>query len=65
MPKVQLEHAVGDFAMWKVELDLETLEEAQACQAALGRLWASPTDAPALVCEPQARVVEAVERHEY
>jgi hypothetical protein len=48
-----------------VELDFDTLEAAEACTAALGRLWESRTAAPALVGRPRTRIVETVDRQEY
>ena len=48
-----------------VELDFDTTEQAEACRVALGRLWASRADAPALLGAPQVRIVEAVEELAY
>ena len=48
-----------------VELDFETTEQAEACRAALDRLWASRVDAPALLGSPQTRIVEAIEDRRY
>lgn len=52
-----------DYVM--VELDFDTMEEAEACRVALGRLWASRAAAPALLGTPQTRIVEAVEDRGY
>jgi hypothetical protein len=52
-----------DYVM--VELDFDTMEEAEACRVALGRLWASRAAAPALLGTPQTRIVEAVEDRRY
>jgi hypothetical protein len=48
-----------------VELDFDTTEAAEACRAALGRLWSSRTAAPALMGSPQTRIVEAFEQQVY
>ena len=48
-----------------VELDFDTVEAAEACRAALGRLWTSRAAAPALVGAPRTRIVEAVEDRDY
>ena len=48
-----------------VELDFDTTEQAEACRAALHRLWASRAAAPALLGAPQARIVESVEDRGY
>jgi len=41
-----------------VELEFATTEQAEACCAALDRLWTSGLAAPALVGTPQRRIVE-------
>jgi hypothetical protein len=48
-----------------VELDFDTTEQAEACRAALDRLWASRAAAPALLGTPQTRIVEAIEDRRY
>jgi hypothetical protein len=48
-----------------VDLEFDSLSEAEACEAALQALWRSPQAAPALGGTPRARIVEAVEAHEY
>jgi hypothetical protein len=48
-----------------VELDFDTAEAAEACCAALGRLWASRAAAPALLGAPQTRIVEPIEELGY
>jgi hypothetical protein len=48
-----------------VELEFDTTGEAEACRAALRRLWSSPEVAPALVGSPQVRIVEQVEDQAY
>jgi hypothetical protein len=48
-----------------VELDFDTTEQAQACCAALSRLWASRVAAPALLGNPQTRIVEQIEDQGY
>jgi hypothetical protein len=48
-----------------VELDFDTTDQAEACRAALDRLWASRADAPALLGTPQTRIVEPIEDHGY
>lgn len=47
------------------ELDFDTNAQAQACAAALQRLWRSPQAAPALAGTAQVRIVETLESHEY
>jgi hypothetical protein len=47
------------------ELEFATTAEAQACGVALRELWNSRQSAPALIGAPQARIVEAVEDHQY
>jgi hypothetical protein len=41
------------------------MEEAEACRVAVGRLWASRAAAPALLGDPRARIVEAIEGRDY
>lgn len=48
-----------------VELDFETMHEAEACRTALGELWSARTAAPALIGSPRTRIVDAVEDQEY
>lgn len=48
-----------------VELEFDTMSQAEACQAALQELWSSRTAAPALMGSPRMRIVEAVEDQEY
>ena len=48
-----------------VDLDFETAADAEACRAALQVLWGSGTAAPALVGDPQVRIVETVEDETY
>ena len=47
------------------ELEFDTTAEAEACRAALHRLWNSRQAAPALIGAPQVRIVEPVEDHSY
>jgi hypothetical protein len=48
-----------------VELDFDTVEQAEACRAALGRLWRSRAAAPALAGRPRTRIVDAIEDERY
>ncbi len=48
-----------------VELDFDTMPEAEACGAALRELWGSRRSAPALVGDPRMRIVESVEEESY
>ena len=49
-----------------IELEFDSSSEAEAFLAALQRnVWSSREAAPALVGEPQTRIVEAVEVKEY
>lgn len=48
-----------------VDLEFDSLPEAEACQASLEALWRSPQAGPALGGTPQARIVDAVESYEY
>jgi len=48
-----------------VDLEFATSAEAERFQLALGELWRSRTDAPALIGTPQVRIVEPVERKAY
>ena len=49
-----------------IELEFDSSSEAEAFLAALRRnVWSSREAAPALVGEPQTRIVEAVEVKEY
>ena len=47
------------------ELEFDTPAQAQACVAKLRELWRSRHAAPALAGDPQVRIVETVESHEY
>ncbi len=47
------------------ELEFDTRAEAEACRAALHRLWRSPRAAPALSGAPQVRIVESVAEQRY
>ncbi len=49
-----------------IDLEFDSPNEAEALLAALWRnVWSSPEAAPALLGEPQTRIVEAVEIKEY
>jgi hypothetical protein len=49
-----------------IDLEFDSLSEAESFLAALWRnVWSSREAAPALVGEPQTRIVEAVEVKEY
>lgn len=56
---------VGDPNYVVVELHFDSTEEAEACRAALARLWKSPAAAPALLGAPRSRIVEPIEALEY
>ncbi|NTU83675.1 MAG: hypothetical protein HGA45_30605 [Chloroflexales bacterium] len=48
-----------------IDLDFESVGAAEGFLAAMQEVWRSPAAAPALSGSPQARIVEAVESHEY
>ncbi len=48
-----------------VDLEFDSLAEAERCKAALGELWRSKQAAPALRGAPQVRIVETVESVQY
>ena len=56
---------VDDPKYIKVDLEFESLSEAEAFRAALENMWGSGRAAPALVGSPQARIVEVVESKEF
>ena len=47
------------------ELEFDTLQEAQACSAALLDLWESRASAPALLGRPRVRILEMAEDRQY
>ncbi len=49
----------------KVDLEFDSMSEAEAFRAALENLWGSGRAAPALVGSPRTRIVEAVQSEEY
>ena len=49
----------------KIDLDFESLGEAEAFRGALQALWGSGRAAPALAGAPQTRIVEEVLSEEY
>ena len=48
-----------------VDLEFDTLAEAEGFQVSLAELWRSRGAAPALIGTPQVRIVEAVESKRY
>jgi hypothetical protein len=48
-----------------VDLEFDTLAEAEGFQVSLAELWLSREAAPALIGTPQVRIVEAVESKRY
>jgi len=56
---------VGDPRYVAVDLEFETLTEAEAFKAALEGVWRSPQALAALGGAPKARIVDVVERHDY
>lgn len=48
-----------------VDLEFDSVGEAESFRSALEDLWGSGRAAPALAGSPQARIVEAVESKEY
>ena len=48
-----------------LDLEFDTVGEAQSFRTALEGLWGSGEAAPALAGKPQARILEAVESKEY
>lgn len=55
---------VDDPAFIKVDLEFDTVGEAESCRAALEELWTSGRAAPALSGKPTTRVLEKVEAAE-
>lgn len=56
---------VGDPRYVAVDLEFETLTEAQAFKSVLEGVWQSPQALAALGGAPKARIVDIVERHDY
>ncbi len=56
---------LGDPHYVLVELEFDTIDEAQACGVALHALWNDGRAASALVGTPRVRIVESVEDCEY
>jgi hypothetical protein len=48
-----------------VDLEFDTVAEAEGFQVSLAELWRSKEAAPALIGTPQVRIVEAVESKRY
>jgi plasmid stabilization system protein ParE len=48
-----------------IELDFDSVSQAEAFVAALRTVWQSPQAAPALGGSPQTRIVETVESNDY
>jgi hypothetical protein len=48
-----------------VDLEFDTVAEAESFQVSLAELWRSREAAPALIGTPQVRIVEAVESKRY
>jgi hypothetical protein len=49
----------------KIDLDFDSVSEAEAFRGALRELWGSGRAAPALVGAPQTRIVEEVQSEQY
>jgi hypothetical protein len=56
---------VDDPRYVKIDLDFESVEEAEAFRAALQGLWGSGRAAPALAGTPQTQIVEEVLAEEF
>lgn len=56
---------VDDPRYVKIDLDFESVAEAEAFRAALRELWSSGRAAPALAGRPQTRIVEEVLAEEF
>jgi hypothetical protein len=56
---------VDDPSYIKVDLEFDSLSEAEAFRVALQELWGSGRAAPALAGSTQARIVEEVQSEEY
>ncbi|CAN5543579.1 hypothetical protein BH23CHL2_BH23CHL2_18040 [soil metagenome] len=52
---------VDDPAYVMIDLDFDTIEEAEAFVGVMHKVWQSPQAAPGLLGRPQARIVEVVE----
>jgi hypothetical protein len=52
---------VDDPAFIKVDLEFDTVADAESCRAALESLWASGRAAPALAGRASTRIVETIE----
>ena len=52
---------VDDPAYVMIDLDFDTIDEAEAFIGVMRKVWQSPQAAPALLGSPQARIVEVVE----
>lgn len=48
-----------------IDLDFASTEAAERFLVAMREVWQSPAAAPALAGNPQARIIETVESHEY
>jgi hypothetical protein len=48
-----------------IDLDFDSVSEAEAFLAAMREVWRSTAAAPALAGDPQARIVEVVESKDY
>jgi hypothetical protein len=60
----QIEAAVADVRV-TLDVEFDTVGEAEAFRASLRALWGSGRAAPALVGSPQARIVEEVQSETY
>lgn len=56
---------VDDANYVMVDLEFDSSGAAEAVLAALREVWRSPAAAPALAGNPQTRIIETVESHEY
>ena len=61
----QVFRPVDDANYIAVDLEFDTLAEAESFQVSLAELWRSREAAPALIGTPQVRIVEAVESRRY
>jgi hypothetical protein len=63
--RYQVFRPVDDPQYVKIDLDFDSMDEAEAFRAALQGLWSSGRAAPALAGTPQTRIVEEVLGEEY
>jgi hypothetical protein len=63
--RYRISRPVDDPAYIMVDLEFDSAGQAEAFLVGMREVWRSPQAAPALVGNPRARIVEAVEATEY